>query len=328
MNLSHDVTNTDSSTRTLKNIWVPIKDLNPSTVTVANSDPFGTALAYAFTGAGGQFTYGELATNVTSSDKRWNFTLPTGFDVVNDVFRFNVSVFGTWDHSGSATFGGYDVGSITGEALDACTSGTVVLDANSGFDAGATVQMPFELSLFRMSTYDPTLKTNAIFVTENGSILFGTPTTSTGSNRSLPTAAFSATASAILPYWDDLDITTDSGGPGGTVCTLTGGGAPNRTFVVTWKSLTQISTGEIVNFSARFNETTDVVEFHYWGFSALTNATRGQNPAELPPAARGVTFGLQGIDNAEGGKRSKLLGFNSVYLPATLPFGVSLSPTN
>lgn len=311
-------------------VWVAATDLDPTGLTIANSDtPPGanSPLAQAFTGAGGKFNYGTLTDGVDAV-KRWNFSLPAGFDPANDNFSFNVEVYASF-HIRSDV--GYSKVDLTGPLtpIDVCASGGVQrLTVNDDDQVSTTFALPWVTHLFRFSSYNSGTGANSnIWVSENGTFGIG-PSSTSAVNQRLSLFPFGLTRGAVAVFWQDLVFAdldpADGSGAVGEVCSKVDGAFPSRTLTITWKNMEITNagarTGNIITFSSILHESTDIVEFHY------------NQPTTLNAQGRGglATIGIQASDPAGTTGASRQIAHKSAtFLPATgagYPFGTSLVP--
>lgn len=115
---------------------------------------------------------------------------------------------------------------------------------NRGDDVVTTIPLPFPVTLYDSSFSGVTLSSNGNAQFSGGSSAF--------SNECLPTATLSNT---ILAHWDDLR--TDGSGSG--IFTRVVGSAPNRTFVIEWRTI-YFSGGGNANFELRLHEGSSAFE--------------------------------------------------------------------
>ena len=105
-------------------------------------------------------------------------------------------------------------------------------------------------------------------------------------NATLPTATAGA---CLYPYWDDLQITTASGGANAGIYYRTDGVAPNRIFSVEWFNAGHFGAvaNQTITFKIRLFETSNRIQFQYLDVSF------GGSQAALDNGAS-ATVGLEG----------------------------------
>jgi hypothetical protein len=197
-----------------------------------NAAPFQVSTsAMAACGTTINFT---LTVNFTggTSPATFTFTLPLGQDVNN--YQFTSTPTGATIPAGGTL--------VPGSAAD---------------DVVVTTTTPFAFSVYGT----PVTAGQTITLSTNGNIQF----VATGGSTSLTNVLLPATifpnAPVVLPYWDDLILTT----PGGGIFTNTVGTAPNRQFIVEWRGR-RFGDGAVtqnINFAVVFNEGSNQFQFRY-----------------------------------------------------------------
>jgi hypothetical protein len=162
--------------------------------------------------------------------------------------------------------GGIDYEATTGGG--SLTPGGVDI-GNHGDDVVTPVTLPFPVT-FYASVF------NTLGVSSNGNVQFSS-NNSAYSNTCLPEAGL---GNVIAVHWDDLR--TDSGGSG--VFRSSSGSAPNRTFVLQWRT-TYFSGGGSATFELRLHENTSAFETVYAGLGqTAASATIGCQKDNGPSA--------------------------------------------
>ncbi len=165
--------------------------------------------------------------------------------------------------------------SNTDYAFTASTGATIpvggVLVASSNTD-DAVVSVtgpPFAFSIYGTNfAAGATLRAST-----NGNLqLVSTGGASSEVNAALPSATFSATAPTLMPYWDDLILTTTNGG----IYVNTVGTAPNRQWVVEWRGRAYLagssSIAQTINFAIVLTEGFNGFEYRYAQVADATGA--------------------------------------------------------
>ncbi|HET9495022.1 MAG TPA: hypothetical protein VFR15_12395, partial [Chloroflexia bacterium] len=142
---------------------------------------------------------------------------------------------------------------ITGSRYAIATSTATMIPGtddigNSCQDCITTIALPFPFQLYGV-TY------NSANVSTNGNIQF-TTTNIDWQNVCLPAASFGPT---IFAHWDNLNTVPHAncaGYPGGVcgIFTTVSGSAPNRTFVIEWRTIYQYLGAPPVNFEVLLHE--------------------------------------------------------------------------
>ncbi len=116
-----------------------------------------------------------------------------------------------------------------------------------GDDASVSVPLPFALNFFGTDH-------NQVFVSSNGHLTFGGPSTSF-SNSCLPTQV---RPDIIAGFWDDLNPSA-----GGDVYFETRGTPPNRTFITEWSGVPHFSNVGDTTFEIILKEGSNDILFQY-----------------------------------------------------------------
>ena len=173
-------------------------------------------------------------------------------------------------------------GTPTATATAACTPGYTTTTSAGTLVAGTTstgnacddcttpVTIPFPVSLYGTSY-------TSAMVDSNGVLAF-TAATSTFTNTCLPGTPYT---DAIFPHWDDQRTDAQTGCasfPGGVcgIFTAVTGSAPNRTFVVEWRTVYFASTTTTANYEVLLHEGSSNFEVVYGTLAGGgTGATAG-----------------------------------------------------
>lgn len=136
---------------------------------------------------------------------------------------------------------------------------------------------------FVMRWYGAEVSTYA--VSSNGIVMLNpSPPSAEWRNQAVPGSV--APNGVLAPWWDDL--ITDSIGAGGVTSAVMGA-SPSRVFAVRWNNVSRYNDALTrATFEARLYETTNVVEFHYCGFSSV-GATLDR-----------ATIGVESVDGLDG----------------------------
>ena len=208
----------------------------------------GTPFQISTTAAAANGTTVDFTLTVTysggGSPRVISFSLPLGVDQSNYVF--------TATPAGATIPAGGTL--VTGSAAD---------------DALVSVVTPFAFSVYGTAiTSGQTIR-----VSTNGTIQFvATGGATAVTNAPLPGAALPSAVS-VIPYWDDLLLTTAGGG----IYTNTVGVAPNRQFIIEWRGQPYSTTvgAQSVNFAVVFNEGSNQFEFRYLQTGAAAATPNG-----------------------------------------------------
>lgn len=213
-----------------------------------------------------------------------SFTLPVGSDTTN--YTFNSSTGATIPAGGTL---------VAGSAAD---------------DALVSVTAPFAFSVYGTNVEAGTV----LRACTNGNLQFvASGGTTALTNTALPASTFGATPT-LLPYWDDLLLTTTGGG----IYTNTVGAAPYRQWVVEWRGrayTSATSTTQTLNFAVVFTEGASGFKFLYPQIADTTGANGSS-----------ATVGVQATNT---GTQSTQYSFNTasitsgLVLTAALPTCVS-----
>ena len=278
-----NVTLQNNSAAPFDNIYVEILSLSAG-VTVGNSAAIPNGFSPPLGAANGQFSYGTLTSNQTSTQRTWKFNDPTSVD-----FTFIIDVYESARHTGYT---------VTGPTLgavfpDACASGgTVKLN---GVDGTFTDSIPWPVTVFG-TTKAPGV-TGQVAGSQNGIVNLptgGAYTSAAVASDTMPSTKVPLTSIGLMPFWGNLTLTTNAG----QVCTLVSGAAPTRSYTITWNNVDFIVGGlpanESMSFSLTINEgATDVVEYAYLPVDPTS-----------PNQTGGATIsGIQGPSTPAGGVR-------------------------
>ena len=147
-------------------------------------------------------------------------------------------------------------------------SGGVFIAGSAADDAVVGVVAPFALSVYNTNV----AANSTLSASTNGNLQLVASGGATGfTNAALPSTTFSATAPTLLPYWDDLLLTTTGGG----IYTNTVGTAPSRQWVVEWRGrayTTATSLTQTINFAIVFTEGIPGFEYRYAQIADTTGA--------------------------------------------------------
>ena len=181
---------------------------------------------------------------------------------------------------------GYNITSTTGTIS---ATGTLVA-GTADDDVVRTITSPFAFSLYGNTVTSG----QTITVSTNGNIqIIAAGGTSSLANTALPSPAFGAATTVLMPYWDDLDMTPTITSNGG-IFTDTTGVAPNRTFKVEWRARHFISGQALgapdTNFAVFFHEGSNSFEYVYASAGAGAFAGGVSATVGLQAATTGTTF--------------------------------------
>ena len=154
---------------------------------------------------------------------------------------------------------GYTIAAGPGTFLSGTTD-----TGNHGDDVATAVALPFPVTFYSASY-------NSVNVVSNGFLQFTTTSTTFG-NACLPSAPQGA---AIFPFWDDqrTDVVAGAG-----IFTATIGAAPNRKFVIEWRSYYYASApaAPTLNYEVVFTEGSSTFDVIYGAtFADRVSATIG-----------------------------------------------------
>ncbi len=186
--------------------------------------------------------------NTVACGSTINLTLSVTFTGGSASFPFTLPVTAGSDGIN------YQFASTTGATIPA---GGTLVSGSATDDAVVTTTTPFAFSVYGTSV----TAGQTITLSTNGNVQFVAAGGSTSlTNVQLPGAIF-PNVPVVLPYWDDLILTT----PGGGIYTNTVGTAPNRQFVVEWRGrrFGDGATTQNLNFAVVFNEGSNQFEFRY-----------------------------------------------------------------
>lgn len=190
-----------------------------------------------------------------------NFSLPVGPDVSNYVFTAS-----------------------TGATIPA--GGTLVAGSAQD-DATVNVTAPFAFSV-----YSTNVTAGAVLrASTNGVLqLVATGGDVDAVNYVLPSSLLAATLPSLIPYWDDLDLTTSGGG----IYTQTVGSAPHRQWVIEWRGKAFLqgssSTLQTLNFAIVFAEGVSGFQFRYVQVADATGANGSSASVGVQPAGVSPLF--------------------------------------
>ncbi|OAI42568.1 hypothetical protein AYO41_04000 [Verrucomicrobia bacterium SCGC AG-212-E04] len=166
------------------------------------------------------------------------------------------------------------------------TGGTFVPNSNAD-DVVVSVTAPFSFSVYGTTvaaggTLRASTNGNLQMVSSGGNLEIN--------NAALPSPVFSASLATLLPYWDDLDLTTTGGG----IYTNTVGIAPNRQWFVEWRGraylATSTSTIQTINFAILFTEGVSGFKFVYPQIEDSTGANGSSATIGVQAAGAGSFF--------------------------------------
>lgn len=154
-------------------------------------------------------------------------------------------------------------------------------------DGSEVVALPFTFEF-----YDQAF--NSVRINSNGGLTF--PPSSSLSYTNGPLGSAAADSRLIAPWWDDWDPSPDGGG---SIVYGTVGTAPNRVFVVHWRSVEHYSgdPGDTVSFQAQLFEGSNVIEFHY--ADTTTTGIRNNGGSGTVGIDNGTSSFLQYSNNQE-----------------------------
>jgi hypothetical protein len=193
-------------------------------------------------------------------------------------------------------------------------AGDTLVAGSQADDAVVSVTTPFAFSIYGNTVASGT----GISLSTNGNIQF---VASGGSNEwgnaALPSSVFGATTPTLMPYWDDLIMTT-ARFPTAGIYQRTEGTAPNRQWILEWRAQhyngnTSEGGAATVNFSVIFNEGQDGFAYHY-------NTVAG---AAANVGGAGATVGVQA---ANSGTNFTQFSLNAPSLTAGLRLNAARAP--
>jgi hypothetical protein len=224
----------------------------------------------------------------------------TPFEVSSDAglvclstIPFDVSI--SFAGGDSPSMDSFDL--VAGESTENysfATSGGATLPAGGTFITGsntnnAVVTIPVPAG-FSFSVYDEvfTGPINVRASTNGWVALVGSGLSSAPTNTALPSTSLSASATTLVPYWDDLHL----GVAGGGIYSNLVGVAPNRTWFIEWRGqqLASPLTGINTVFAVVFSEGVDGFEFRYLQTSAGDSAQGGSATIGVQAASTGTRF--------------------------------------
>lgn len=203
----------------------------------------------------------------------------------------------------------YNFTSSTGGTVD--PSGTFVT-GSSADNALVTVTAPFSFAIYDT----PVAANSTIRVSTNGNIQFiGSGGSTSAANTTLPSTVFGVNTPVVMPYWDDLTLTS------GGIYTSTSGTAGSRVFDIEWRGrLVGDAAGtQTINFEVRFFENSNNFQIVYaqtgTGAGGLngTGATVGVQAGRSPSPSTQFSFNQPNITP----------GLRLTATAVPVPFGLS-----
>ncbi len=293
------VTNSGTGTATLVNAVLTTTTPNV-TITQANS-------AYPDIAPGGTQTNTtpfQISTNGSvACFTSINLTLTVNFTggTSPQVINFTVPV-------GQAANPNYSFTSTAGNTIPGVPASGVLVAGTQADDAVVNIIAPFAFTVYGTTNVasGATLR-----VTTNGNMQI---TSATGSSReansaTLPslgntgfgTGSFDASTPVLMPYWDDLIMTT-ARSPLAGIYQQTVGVAPNRQWVVEWRAQHwnggTAEVGITTNFAIVFNEGSDNFSYYYASTGAGTHTGGATSTIGVQAATTGTLFTLHSFDTA------------------------------
>ncbi len=257
------------------------------TITAANS-------AYADIAAGGgtqtNTTPFQVSTsNAVACGTSINLTMTVTYSGGPSPTTFNLSL-----PVGQSANPNYTFISATGTIP---AGGTLVAGSQAD-DSSVPVALP---GGFASTVYGTAV--TSLSASTNGALTVNGSAATSFTNTALP-AAFGLTPT-LFPYWDDLDSRTTSA-PDAGIFTNTTGSAPNRQFIIEWRTthFGDTATASNTKFAVVLTEGSDVIRYIY----ALTGVGANLNGA-------GATIGAQA---ASSGTQFTQFSFNTASLSAGL----------
>lgn len=183
----------------------------------------------------------------------------------------------------SLTYAGYTRTANSLPFIDACVEGT-----DHGPASTTPVLLPFPFTLYDTTDQTATINRRGVLVLGATDLIApakSVPLPASGNVPNCPQIKqCTVPRPAIFAFWDALLYN------GGSVCTLTGGAAPDRTFAVTWRHMARLDANDIgadYTFTIVLHEGTNVIDLLY-----------GTMAGPLPNAAGGAA--TVGVQNAAG----------------------------
>lgn len=216
------------------------------------------------------------------------------------VINFNVPV-------GQAANPNYAFTSTTGNTIPGVPANGVLVTGTQADDAVVAITAPFAFTVYGTTNVasGATLRVNT-----NGNMQI---TNAAGSSREANTAlpslgntgfgsgSFDASTPVLMPYWDDLIMTT-ARSPLAGVYQQTIGVAPNRQWVVEWRAQHwnggTAESGITTNFAIVFNEGSDNFEYYYASTGAGTHTGGATSTIGVQAATTGTLFTQYSLDAA------------------------------
>lgn len=157
----------------------------------------------------------------------------------------------------------YTFTSSTGGAVD--PSGTFVT-ASSADNAIVSVTAPFNFTIYET----PVTTGQTLRISTNGNIQFTNTGGNTSSNNTALPSGTLGNFPIVMPYWDDLTLTTTGGG----IYTSTSGAVGSRVFDIEWRGRRVLDnqTTQNMNFEVRFFENSSTFQIVYGSTGVGPNA--------------------------------------------------------
>ena len=298
--------------RSLANVYVQVTSVTLNGSPVAgydgtNSDatnPLGLDATHGLWGYNNASVDVNAANPVLSS-KAIGFNGGTRTWMFQNTADQNVSyTFAVFASKGfsSYTFG-FPNGSLPGY-VDACTGGTSTTAASK-----TNITLPFDFTIYNTNT-------TRVNIARNGQITFAaTNLTASGTSVALPSAA--APHPSFFAFWDNLGRTTSDPGQ---MCYQTIGTAPNRMFVIEWRTFDFLNApegpnlGSSLDFEAFLFEGTGEIDTIYNTMNGQAGSVAGRENGSQ------ATVGLQNetgtVATAEHNIQDYGTGNSWSYLPS------------
>jgi hypothetical protein len=170
-------------------------------------------------------------------------------------------------------------------------AGTVTLTSCSTFGGGLPSQTVTCAStaglLVGMTVSGSNIAPGSKIITINNPTTFTLDLDTTGTGSSLTLVASTGLNNFIAPFWTDLKQ-----GTAGKVLYQTVGGAPNRTFIITYEDFEQFEAtdGLKITFQVKLFEGSNAIEFHYKKIDAFTVAKNRTIGIEDPTGTMGLQY--------------------------------------
>jgi hypothetical protein len=258
----------------------PYADIPPEGGTQINSIPF-------------QVSTDNTVACFTAVNLNLSVTYTGGSSPVN--FSLPLSI-------GSPPNPNYTFASTTGNTL--APGGTLVAGTQTD-DAVVNITAPFAFSVYGTAVANgATLR-----VTTNGNMqITGATGSSREANGALPnagstgfgTGAFDAATPVLMPYWDDLIMTSARLGATGGIFQQTTGVAPNRQWIVEWRAQhfngNVAESGISTNFAIIFNEGSENFSYIYGATGQGTHTGGATATIGVQAATTGTQFTQFSLD--------------------------------